>query len=92
MNRGHEEAEWFRLSNLMAFVANRLRFSDRDPVVRDKDLDPFRCAANKPVQQKTAKEQMAGLWARNSNLPIEHWKQQPDGTWTRVDPPKEEAK
>lgn len=82
MAKGKEESEWTRLSNLMAFIANRLRFSKDDPIVHPKDLNPF---YESPIsrQPKDIKDRMNEFWARNPNMPIQHMKLV-DGVWVEV--------
>lgn len=69
----------------MAFIANRLRFSRSDPVVHPKDLNPL---FPKPAIQKsqpTAKDRMDGFFARNPGVPVQRMKQNPDGSWMRLE-------
>jgi hypothetical protein len=81
---GHDEGEWGRLANLMAFIANRLRFSKSDPVIHPRDINPYTTTGRLSGRTSAPPVSMAAFHASHPNMPLETWKQQPDGTWAKV--------
>lgn len=84
MVKGREKAEWWRLSQFMAFIGNRMRFSDKAPVLHPDDLNPF--ARPRSVSSVTNKEHMASFHANNPIIPLRQMVCV-DGQWVDVDKP-----
>ena len=85
MREGREEAEWGRLANLMAFVKNCLRFSEKDPICHPKDLNPYYVPPGPPAVPKDMKDRMNDFFAspQGQKIPLRTMKLV-DGIWTEV--------
>lgn len=83
MNAAREEAEWWRLSYLMAFIANCLRFSRDTPIVHPKDVNPLLSQKGPAPAPRSAKDQMNRFFAQHPEMPIQRLKCV-DGNWETV--------
>lgn len=83
MAESREESEWWRLSHLEAWIANKFRFSAKEKIIHPRDINPY---YKRPVlEQKNAKEVMAESFACHPEIPMVRMIANGDGTW-RTEP------
>ena len=64
MVEGREESEWARLSNLLALIYNRTRFTKDEPMGEPMDFNPFWIRDNKDEIDEEAASEAAALKAQ----------------------------